>query len=272
VAIHNIQELREAAPPELKHLSDQELVNDYAARANLDPSYVAQRLGYTPEATSDAYAVAETKDNGYLSVLVAESDLGGVALAALGAVLLAAVVGFFLALRTSGKFASKESAVRTGRTWAAYMLVPVSLASIHGFVKKGFVEGLVSFAVTLVVFPAIAFFVGWVFRTIRPVQVSNSPPSEIPAPGVERASGSQAERPTEQDFSAGGLGTQLPDPVDEERIYAAIAHEIETATFEKGLWTRLFAECDGDESKTKARYIKERAVRLIEAERKAQTM
>ena len=94
---------------------------------------------------------------------------------------------------------------------------------------------------------AIAFFVGWVFRTIRPVQVSNSPPSEIPAPGVERASGSQAERPTEQDFSAGGLGTQLPDPVDEERIYAAIAHEIETATFEKGLWTRLFAECDGDE-------------------------
>jgi hypothetical protein len=32
------------------------------------------------------------------------------------------------------------------------------------------------------------------------------------------------------------------------------------------LWTRLFAECDGDEKQTKILYIKHRAERLISAE------
>ena len=58
-----------------------------------------------------------------------------------------------------------------------------------------------------------------------------------------------------------------PAPVDEDAIYTAIAQELETGSTDKGIWIRVFAECDGDENQTKARYIKERAERLITAER-----
>ena len=54
--------------------------------------------------------------------------------------------------------------------------------------------------------------------------------------------------------------------VDEDAIYSMIAQELEAGTTDKGLWTRLFAECEGDENKTKARYISVRAERLIAAE------
>ncbi len=55
--------------------------------------------------------------------------------------------------------------------------------------------------------------------------------------------------------------------VDENCIYAEIANELETGATDKGLWTRLFAECGGDEKQTKVLYIKQRAERLISAER-----
>jgi hypothetical protein len=55
--------------------------------------------------------------------------------------------------------------------------------------------------------------------------------------------------------------------VDEDRIYAALATELETGNLDKGLWTRLFAECSGNEQQMKILYIKQRAERLISAER-----
>jgi serine/threonine protein kinase len=55
----------------------------------------------------------------------------------------------------------------------------------------------------------------------------------------------------------------------EERIYTAVAKELETGGVDKGLWTRLFAECSGDERQIKVLYIKQRAERLITAELKA---
>lgn len=61
----------------------------------------------------------------------------------------------------------------------------------------------------------------------------------------------------------------IPPPtiIDDERIYAEIARELETGGIDKGLWTRLFVECDGDKKRTKVLYIRQRAERLIAAER-----
>ena len=50
-------------------------------------------------------------------------------------------------------------------------------------------------------------------------------------------------------------------------VYAAIANELESGGTDKGLWTRLFAEANGDEKMTKVAYIKQRAAKLMEAER-----
>ena len=54
---------------------------------------------------------------------------------------------------------------------------------------------------------------------------------------------------------------------DEDAVYYQIAEEFENGVEDKGLWTSLFADCNGDETKTKARYIKKRAERLIVAKR-----
>lgn len=53
---------------------------------------------------------------------------------------------------------------------------------------------------------------------------------------------------------------------DEDTIYATVADELESGNTDKGLWTRLFAECGGDENQTKVQYIKRRAEKLMAAE------
>lgn len=55
--------------------------------------------------------------------------------------------------------------------------------------------------------------------------------------------------------------------VDEEPIYAEISEELETGVVDKGLWTRVFAECGGDDKQTKVLYIQERVKRLVAAGR-----
>jgi uncharacterized RDD family membrane protein YckC len=59
----------------------------------------------------------------------------------------------------------------------------------------------------------------------------------------------------------------LQPVADEEFVYAEIAKELETGVADKGLWTRLFAECGGDEKQMKVIYIKQRVERLIASER-----
>ena len=48
----------------------------------------------------------------------------------------------------------------------------------------------------------------------------------------------------------------------DDTIYLAIATELDSGKTDRGLWTRLFAECDGEEAKTRAAYIRARAVQL----------
>jgi hypothetical protein len=70
-----------------------------------------------------------------------------------------------------------------------------------------------------------------------------------------------------EEHMQGPQTTQVDLIIDEERIYARIAEELETNTTNKSLWTRLFAQCEGDVKQIHVLYIKQRAERLIEAER-----
>ncbi|MDC0219062.1 hypothetical protein OAL58_03645 [Verrucomicrobia bacterium] len=54
----------------------------------------------------------------------------------------------------------------------------------------------------------------------------------------------------------------MSNPNHEEKLYAQAAAELEDGNRDEGLWAKCFAECDGDENKAKARYIKTRAERL----------
>lgn len=54
-----------------------------------------------------------------------------------------------------------------------------------------------------------------------------------------------------------------PDLTNE--IYSKVVLELESGNVDKGLWARLFSEVDGDENRTKARYLKARAEQIIQA-------
>ncbi len=49
-----------------------------------------------------------------------------------------------------------------------------------------------------------------------------------------------------------------------DETYQRIAEELESGAIEKGLWTRLYAESDGDEGRTKAAYIRHRVAQQQE--------
>lgn len=86
-------------------------------------------------------------------------------------------------------------------------------------------------------------------------------------PAANEAAASIARNFTNNLSSENPSQSPLQTAVDEERVYTEIAKELETSIADKGLWTRLFAECGGDEKQTKVLYIRARADRLISTER-----
>lgn len=65
-----------------------------------------------------------------------------------------------------------------------------------------------------------------------------------------------------QSFSGKNSSTE----VDVSQIYSQVAEELEYGNTDKGLWTRLWVECDGDDNKAKLLYIKQRTQVLINTE------
>ncbi len=76
--------------------------------------------------------------------------------------------------------------------------------------------------------------------------------------------GLAAWRKPHPESSAGDGDSQAAG--DETAIYSAISDELESGAIDKALWTRLFAQCGGDENKVKAAYIQRRAEVLAAAE------
>ena len=54
----------------------------------------------------------------------------------------------------------------------------------------------------------------------------------------------------------------MSNPNHEEELYAQAAAELKDGNRDEGLWAKCFAECDGEENRAKARYIKTRVQRL----------
>lgn len=80
--------------------------------------------------------------------------------------------------------------------------------------------------------------------SITPQAASHIPANSPPAP----MSGSHTNTPAamSQDLYA----------IDEEAFYEQVANEIESGNIRKGLWTKLWAENDGDDAKAKLAYMR----------------
>lgn len=142
----------------------------------------------------------------------------------------------------------------------------------YGHPTRALIEGVMG-SITLT---ALAFALGALVARIRaPANGSNAgaaptttytfnpaPTATVSRPSNEEQATSQIVAPTTRSENSVPITTQKLIIMDEDAIYAAIAKELDTGATDKGLWTRLFAECDGDENKTKVAYIKQRAERI----------
>lgn len=104
---------------------------------------------------------------------------------------------------------------------------------------------------------------------------------EVSFKGAGRASMVDADKQTYVPPAIGGQGEAASEKNDEavldalfetdsplpevnlDKIYEEVAEELDREKVDKGLWTRLYAEFDGDEQKVKVGYIKARAEKLL---------
>ena len=177
--------------------------------------------------------------------------------------------------------------VNKGMRWFKWvlwlLLITFGIKALFAFGQPNSVNKLalaaLGFVGGTILLGGAAFFLGWLTgKEDIPVSPGLNPvssPAEIP-PELRVTTFQSSPNPT---LLANVIPTSSISPVqgrtmistaeavDEDGIYNSIAHELETGIADKGLWTRLFAECEGDEKKTKVLYIKQRADKLISAER-----
>ena len=211
----------------------------------------------------------------------------------------AAIVGgliSYLVFKLLGGSVSGSTPVATGRRWMNWLLfsaLAFATTKVVGALFSGFSDPGHHFAKAIIVVPffaPIGFVCGWLFAKIRgpkeeplteepqlPNDENEAPPrylgkqspqiADKAGPIREKAPSSPATHkygPSEYpDFRPASAGSDAL----QASVYAAIANELESGGTDKGLWTRLFAEANGDEKMTKVAYIKQRAAKLMEAER-----
>ena len=95
---------------------------------------------------------------------------------------------------------------------------------------------------------------------LRPMPAGNTavtpPQSTRSMQPVEPAKATTPQAPTKADIDPSQF------VIDEEAIYEQIANEVDSGNVRKGLWTKLWAEADGDDAKVKLAYIRIRVAQI----------
>lgn len=150
--------------------------------------------------------------------------------------------------------------------WLALLIMYAVWKDVEKHTGGGFVTGLLR---GLIIFGSAFFLYNWAKNGSGQTkqQKDESPVAQVPTTLYHNLSANDLASTdmTSTTSSTSTFAQQLV--VDEDRIYAHIAEELETGATDKGLWTRLFAECNGDLQQVKILYIKQRAERLFEAEK-----
>jgi hypothetical protein len=172
------------------------------------------------------------------------------------------------------------TASELGRSWAGWIVFVSSFTMLARFFGKLDVNSFAAWLGGGGVWAIVAYALGWAYGNFFKFKKGSvaAPPTiatssafassavvdsvrarPVPQPPVHTAGASIAT-------AADAIPPIDPMVVDEDAIYAAIANELKTGATNEGLWTRLFAECDGDENRTKVAYIKQRAEKMIAIE------
>lgn len=154
-----------------------------------------------------------------------------------------------------------------GVIWSVNGVAGIVLSLLNARIGGSVFGGMVSL---LLGWGGIYFGI-WLRRGRQPLSGSAVDPSFGQAKGTE-SSVIEGERYSSSCHSrANAMGSILDDgfceDINTEFIYRQIAEELETGEVDKAMWTRLFAECGGNETSIKVLYIKKRADFLVAEER-----
>ena len=92
--------------------------------------------------------------------------------------------------------------------------------------------------------------------------VTGAQAAEGAAPGVSRTAGVVSESFSEKAGPEAGAAANVEGFISDEQWYAMAFEELNSGQTLTGLWAKCFAEVDGDENKTKAKYLATRSARL----------
>lgn len=202
-------------------------------------------------------------------------------------------VGIYLSLKFIPPSGAAKTPVDLGRGWLAWGCVLALVTGFNSLMQYKSVGGALGFTfAALIFFAPISFSLGWLYGRLfkfdnsasaSPAIIDSLAPSP-PRPQPAAATAFTAPSVTPGKFAspiqpAPATVTSSPSPVsvdpsqfviDEDAIYEQVANEIESGNARKGLWTKLWAELDGDDSKVKLAYIKTRVSQIITEQQGAQ--
>jgi len=161
--------------------------------------------------------------------LVTPSLYGNAVIQSASWVLIATVLMFFI----MPKKYKATNPLEMGRVWLAW--------SMFLFVFTGFKQGLkyadpntaiIVFILSFLMLGPIAFALGWLYGKFFKFKTDSK------------------------------LSNRVDITQADEKLYEIVANEIDVGEIQKGLWAKAFAQCSGEDAKTKALYIQMRVNQL----------
>jgi hypothetical protein len=128
---------------------------------------------------------------------------------------------------------------------------------------------------SLLLAPFAYWFSGWCIAFANRRYLRKGALNELePSFGVNSASDGNRDIPTEAKHSEPSVETKLPPKTDfdEEESWAAVMKEYDSGNRRDGLYAKLYANCEGDESKTKAAYLKARVAEMMQDAQKQRSL
>lgn len=278
----SIKQIRDARGG-LDNLTDEQIVKiGYDQHKNYYGSEdeYAKAIGYKkswswlPEnstATNTAYQSGSDGSSGLQSAL-SES---------LGIVVLIAVVTWVIYKKYIEELLPAKTPARTGLVGAVLGAALTLSVLPHQFRSKDTANAVVASLVLLVMYAATGFFLGWVYRKLRPIKATfgvESKPVEALSLLQKKADMQSAGAGLVDDKPSKKIDLNLHDsgqspavtaanaaPDTDENHWASALAELDGGNRRQGIWAKAFADSDGDEIRAKVAYLKVRVRQLSSA-------
>ena len=155
-----------------------------------------------------------------------------------------------------------KTATDYGRKFGSYFLFIASVISSHNFIQKEFDEAVVAALATIVMFTLLGFVIGFFYKHFmlnrvvpdrgKPTINPNLQSTIFNPDGVKTHS--LAIEVAYKNIHKSKMN--IPVDIDEETIWIEVLAELEGGNRKPGIWAKAFSESDGDDSKTKALYLR----------------